>query len=172
VRIHSLSPIFPGKLSLASHGQRGAQPSEWSAVASSCSPCTGSPSPPPVWHVTRRALSMASPTRSSQPRCATSVTRCAACPDVSARARPRRESLVASTAVAAFPRCMSLSSIARRNSNDARLATRPSTQSLFARRAHQIHVARFAHINIIPRVKLIVLVNQLYIESTNISVTK
>jgi hypothetical protein len=107
---------------------------------------------------------------------ANSRSPCAGCrsrpPGVSTRARPWHESLVAIAAVTACLRYTSLSFIACRNSDDACLATRPSTQSLFACHAHQVRVARFARVNIFSRVKLIELVNPLHIESTNISVTK
>jgi hypothetical protein len=130
VRIRSPSPILSGKLYPASHCQRGAQPSTRSTATSSCSPCVERPSPPPLWRVARRALSVASPTHSLWPQCVASV----------------------STAIAARSRSMSLSSITRRNSDDACLATHPSTQSLFARHVHQVRISRFAHVNIIPRV--------------------
>jgi hypothetical protein len=71
-------------------------------------------------------------------------------------ARPRHESLVAIAAVAACLRYTSLSFIARRNVDDARLAIQSGTQSLFTRRAHRFRVVRFI---VLPRAKSIMWIN-------------
>jgi hypothetical protein len=71
-------------------------------------------------------------------------------------ARPRHESLVAIAAVAACLWYTSLSFIAHRNVDDARLAIQSRTQSLFTRRAHRFRVVRFI---VLPRAKSIMWIN-------------
>jgi hypothetical protein len=82
---------------------------------------------------------------------------CAGCPsrppDVST---PWHESLVAITAVAVCLRYTSLSFIARRNADNARLATQSGTLLLFAHRAHRFLVVRFI---VLPRAKSIMWIN-------------
>jgi hypothetical protein len=85
---------------------------------------------------------------------------CAGCPSrspgVSTCARPQHEFLVVIVAVAACLRYASLSFIARRNVDDARLAIQSVTQSLFTRRAHRFRVVRFI---VLPRAKSIMWIN-------------
>jgi hypothetical protein len=91
---------------------------------------------------------------------ASSRSPCVRCPSrspgVSTYARPRHESLVATATVAACLWYASLSFIARRNVDDARLAIQSVTQSLFTCRAHRFRVMRFI---VLPRAKSIMWIN-------------
>jgi hypothetical protein len=84
---------------------------------------------------------------------ASSHSPCAGCPSrPPGISTPRHESLVAIAAVAVCLRYTSLSFIARRNADNARLATQSGTLSLFAHRAQRFRVVRFI---VLPRAKSI-----------------